>query len=830
MSAEAPKPAAPPAEGTAKAPPAKDKPAGDAPAKQQAKKEKPAKNAAAKPKAKAGHVDPKSLQLPEFWESRIKFFESLWEKQCKDYEAKEKPIKVTLLNGKEMDGVAWKTTPFDIAKAISSQLPDKMFCAKVNDQLWDLARPLEDDVAAFELLDWDSAESQKIFWHSSSHILGCSMEWLYGAKLSTGPPLEEGGFFYEAETKEPISESDYGALDTLVKDVTTKKYPFQRLVVRKEDALEMFKYNPFKFATLKDKVPENGTCTVYRCGPLIDPCRGPHLPHTGRVKSMMVHKNSSSYWRNKDTNPVLQRVYGISFPQEKLLKEWKEVMAAAAENDHRKIGPRQGLWMFNDLSPGSCFWYPAGAHVYNKLTDWIRKQYRKRGFEEVITPNMYNKKLWETSGHWQKYSEDMFRIEASSAEAAQYALKPMNCPGHCLMYSAARHSYKELPIRFADFGVLHRNELAGALSGLTRVRRFCQDDAHIFCLPEQTTVEIEHGLEFLETVYEVLDFKFHLALSTRPANMLGTHAMWDRAEEYLAVALNKFCNIPTALPDPFTEGKEFKFDGTEDSLRRIKRVMAAADKEGKPLGVKQTWVVNEGDGAFYGPKIDIRIEDAMKRKHQLGTLQLDFNLPRRFDLTYDPAVLDEAPTLPEGTLVNEAGEIFEPTSEDPEVDKHGNKKSECFSGEEAQKKFAEGWKKRPVMIHRAILGSLERCIAILAEHWKGKWPFWISPRQIVVVPVSEPHLAYARRVKDFYYGEGFQATLDSTDATLGKKIRNAQVAQYNFIIVVGAGEIEKETVTIRIRDTQEQGEVKTMSLDDSVKWFKELEATQDRKH
>eukprot|EP01064_Diplonema_japonicum_P020862 TRINITY_DN3043_c0_g1_i1.p1 TRINITY_DN3043_c0_g1~~TRINITY_DN3043_c0_g1_i1.p1 ORF type:complete len:821 (+),score=276.01 TRINITY_DN3043_c0_g1_i1:42-2504(+) len=806
----------------------------------------PAKKAKApKPKA-AKKLDPKTLKGPDFWQKRIDRFEELYKKQEEEYKSKSKPMKLKLLDGKEMECESWVTTPIVLAKKISSQLPDRVFVAKIGETLWDLTRVVEDsqDGQTIEFLDWESTEAQHMFWHSSAHILGAAMEWKYGAKLSTGPFLPEGGFFYEADTTTPVSEVEYQDIDALVKDVTSKKYPFQRLVLSKADALELFEYNKFKHATLADKVPENGFCSVYRCGPLIDPCRGPHVNTTGRVKAMMVTKNSSSYWRNKDTNPVLQRIYGISFPKAAQLDEWKKIMAAAEENDHRKIGTRQGLWMFNELSPGSCFWYPAGAHIYNRLTEWMRVLYRKHGFNEVISPNMYNKKLWETSGHWKHYSEDMFQLKGD--EKTTYALKPMNCPGHCVMFSNNRHSYKEFPVRYADFGVLHRNELQGALSGLTRVRRFCQDDAHIFCLPEQTTEEIEKGLQFLEQVYTVLGFKFHLALSTRPEGKLGTDKMWDRSEHYLRVALNKFCNIQGEQNDPFSPGKTFEYNGTESCVKRLKRNMADAEKAGTPLNVKQLWFMNEGDGAFYGPKIDIRIEDAMKRKHQLGTLQLDFNLPQRFDLSYEPKKSVEQPPLKEGQLVNCDGSLWVASESDPNVDTEGNPKEHALSGDEAKKAYVNG-EKRPVMIHRAILGSLERCIAILAEHWQGKWPFWVSPKQAIIIPVSEGFMGYAKEVKDFFYGEGFEVALDTSDATLNKKIRNAQMSQYNFIMVVGADEQANKSVNIRVRgsgkkeeedkknskdkkaDKEKEEKVATLvkSLDETLAWFQELNKTQD---
>ena len=540
--------------------------------------------------------------LPSFWEDRIAAFDELFEKQRLEYEAKEKPITITLPNGGEVSAIAFKTTPLDIAKGISNSMAAKMVGAKVNQQLWDMGRPFECD-STVELFDWESSDGPEVFWHSSAHILGAAMEWKYGAKLSTGPPLSDGGFFYEAQTENPISESDYQSIESLVKEITSKKHPFQRLVVSKKDALKLFQYNPFKVATLESKVSDEGNCVVYRCGPLVDPCQGPHLPHTGMVKALTVHKNSSSYWRNKETNPVLQRMYGISFPQEKLLTQWKEAMELAAKNDHRKLGVQQNLWMFHENSPGSCFWFPNGTKIYNKLTDWMRKEYRKRGFDEVITPNIYNKKLWETSGHWTKYSDDMYRISEGEDNKENYALKPMNCPGHCLMYSSTRRSYRELPIRFADFGALHRNELAGALSGLTRVRRFCQDDAHIFCRPDQVTSEIENALKFIEHVYSILGFKFQLTLSTRPEdNFLGTPDVWDKSEAYLQRALNKFCGIPEQLSDSI-------YDGSPSHVNSLKSKMATNSDIQET--VRHIWTVSPGQGAFYGPKIDIRIEDCM---------------------------------------------------------------------------------------------------------------------------------------------------------------------------------------------------------------------------
>ncbi len=479
-----------------------------------------------------------------------------------------------------------------------------------------------------------------------------------------------------------MSEPDFKELENVVKKIVKEKQPFERLEMKKSDLLEMFAYNQFKVRILNEKV-KTETTTVYRCGPLIDLCRGPHVRHTGKIKAMSVTNNSSAYWEGNAEAESLQRIYGISFPDTKQLKEWKQFQEEAAKRNHRKLGVEQELFFFHELSPGSCFFQPKGAHVYNTLVDFIKKEYWKRGFQEVISPNIYNSKLWQTSGHWQHYADNMFKIEI---EKEVFGLKPMNCPGHCLMFGHSSRSWKELPLRMADFGVLHRNELSGALTGLTRVRRFQQDDAHIFCMPEQIKDEIKGALDFLKHVYTTFGFSYNLKLSTRPESFLGEIEVWNQAEAMMTESLN------------------------ESGLQ---------------------WKLNPGDGAFYGPKIDITLMDALRRQHQCATIQLDFQLPIRFNLSY----------------VDDKNE-----------------------------------KQKPVIIHRAILGSVERMFAILLESFAGKWPFWLSPRQILVVPVAPPFNKYATRVKDEMRAEGFMCDADVDDSnTMNKKVRNGQLAQYNFI-------------------------------------------------
>lgn len=513
----------------------------------------------------------------------------MWDKLKAEYDAdlaskKPEDITVTLPDGKEVPAQSWRTTPYEVAKNISQGLADNTIIARVNNELWDLDRPLESN-CKLELLKIDDAEAQQVFWHSSAHILGEAMERVYGGCLCYGPPIENG-FYYDMFLGEKgISNLDFPYLESLYKNIVKEKQPFERLEMSKDDLLEMFKYNEFKVRILKEKVTTDKT-TVYRCGPLIDLCRGPHIRHTGKVKAIKVTKNSSTYWEGNANAESLQRVYGISFTDTKQLKEWEKFQEEAAKRDHRKIGREQELFFFHEMSPGSCFFQPRGAHIYNTLVEFIRSEYRKRGFQEVVTPNMYNCKLWQTSGHWQHYADNMFSFDI---EKETFALKPMNCPGHCMIFDVRCRSWRELPLRMADFGVLHRNELSGALTGLTRVRRFQQDDAHIFCTNEQIGDEVLGALEFLKHVYGVFGFTFDLCLSTRPEKYLGDLAVWDQAEKDLASSLDGF-------------------------------------------GAK--WTINPGDGAFYGPKIDITIRDALRRSHQCATIQLDFQLPIRFNLNY----------------------------------------------------------------------------------------------------------------------------------------------------------------------------------------------------
>jgi len=672
----------------------------------------------------------------------------------------QEPIQVTMPDGKVLSKTAWVDSPLSIAESISKQFAGKMVVAKVKYsrrlqglgtvvaademdedadahdeasgfELWDMARPLEGD-CELKLVPFDDPEGQETFWHSSSHVLGGALEQMYGAQLTHGPPTS-GGFFYDSYMgSQVVLSDDFGKVEAKAKELSKAKHPFVRLVLSKEDALELFADNPFKVHTIQTKVPDGSLTTAYKCGPLVDLCRGPHLPHTGRVEAFAVVKNSSAYFLGQANCDSLQRVYGISFPDSKLLKKWKQFQEEAQKRDHRRIGTEQELFFFHELSPGSCFFLPHGTRMYNALVQFIRAHYWGSGaktdriYHEVITPNMYNMNLWVTSGHAAKYKENMFVFDI---EKQEFGLKPMNCPGHCLMFRHKARSYRELPLRFADFGVLHRNELSGALTGLTRVRRFQQDDAHIYCSVGQIRSEVIGVLELIRSVYKIFGMTFSLCLSTRPETKIGDDGLWDRAEKLMEEALNDF---------------------------------------GEP------WKLNPGDGAFYGPKIDVRVYDALERPHQCATVQLDFNLPNRFDLSY--------------------------TGQGAEA-----KESLTDSSSDAERALAANNKLRPVMIHRAVLGSVERMIAILTEHYAGKWPLWLSPRQLVIVPVTKEQLAYAEELRAFFHGAGFHVDVDESLNKLPKMILNAQKAQYNYILVVGRTEVEAKAVNVRLRTGVELG-------------------------
>ncbi len=764
--------------------------------------------------------DKKANFLAPQIQARLEKFGSLYKVQCERLAAlPSREIDITLMDGKVIKGASFKTTPLEIATKISKKLAEKIVVARVKYtkrdvsffsnivdcdeekaecsdkkedtfEMIDLNTPLEGD-CNIELLTFDDPEGKQTFWHSGAHIIGRALEQVLNGYLTHGPPLKEGGFFYDIFAGErKVTPDDYKSLEAKAGELISANHPYERLLLSKKEALDLFSDNPFKIKLIQSKISDEAVTTAYRCGDLVDLCTGPHLPSTGRVKALKVLKNSASYWLSNQSNDVLQRIYAIAFPSKKELDEYIKIQEELAKRDHRNIVEAQGLIHFNPLSPGCLFFLPHGARIFNRLIEFMRNQYHFRGFTEVNTPNTFKNDLWKMSGHYFKYKEDMYFIKGDDDE---HGVKPMNCPSHCLLFNSSLRSYRDLPIRYADFGVLHRNEASGSLSGMTRVRKFHQDDAHIFCREDQILAEIQDQLEFVSYIYSLFGFEYNFELSTMPEKHLGTREMWEGAEKALAEAL---------------------------------------DKNGKP------WTLNPGDGAFYGPKIDIKVLDCYKRKHQLGTIQLDFNLPLRFNLQYkdnetdkiekgedEGAHIKDEQAKKENPKKENQKKSKKPAQPEEQVPKEGEEDQDVepiaentVSELTEEEKFGiigklkKGFK-RPIIIHRAILGSLERCIAILTEHFGGKWPFWISPRQAVIIPVSNKFDGFAEKVKNRLLAEHFYADVDNSNLTLNKRIRNAQLSQYNFILVVGEKEELDGTVTVRERDQEkETGAIKVSAL------------------
>ncbi|XP_063108715.1 threonine--tRNA ligase, mitochondrial isoform X3 [Cavia porcellus] len=619
---------------------------------------------------------------PQWLVERLGLFEELWAAQAtrlaSTAQNEARTIKVTLPGGQKVNGVAWSTTPYQLARQMSLTLADTALAAEVNGEPFDLERPLETD-SDLRFLTFDSPEGKAVFWNSSAHILGAAAEQFLGAVLCRGLSIEHGfyhDFFLGKERT--VQGSEIPILEQICQRIAADAQPFRRLVASQDQLRQLFKDNPFKLRLIEEKVT-NPTATVYGCSTSIDLCQGPHLRHAGQIGVLKLLTSSSALWRSSSSLEALQRVSGISFPTEELLRAWEAQREEAGSRDHRRIGKDQELFFFHEFSPGSCFFLPRGTRVYNALVAFIRAQYARHGFSEVKTPTLFSAKLWEQSGHWEHYREDIFTLQPKgssrpiSSQSDHFArpptetlaLKPMNCPAHCLMFAHRPRSWRELPVRLADFGALHRAEASGSLGGLTRLWRFQQDDAHIFCAPNQV-------------------------------------------------------------------------------------LQQALEESGKP------WDLKPGDGAFYGPKIDAYLQDALGRPHQCGTIQLDFQLPLRFNLQYK----------------GQAGAL-----------------------------------ERPVLIHRAVLGSVERLLGVLAESCGGKWPLWLSPFQVVVIPVGTEQEEYAREIHQSLQASGLASDLDTDwGLTLSRKVRRAQLAHYNFQFVIGQKEQNKRTVNIRTRDNRQLGE------------------------
>ncbi|MED4011135.1 threonine--tRNA ligase [Priestia aryabhattai] len=623
-------------------------------------------------------------------------------------------IQIRFLDGNEKE-FSKGITLHAIAESISSSLKKKAIAGKVNGELYDLHRAINQN-AEIEILTVDSDEGLEIMRHTTAHILAQAVKRVHkNVKLGVGPVIEDG-FYYDMDLSTTIASNELLQLEHEMKKIINENHPIERTEVTRSEAERIFsKINDeLKLELLRD-IPMNETVTIYKQGEFFDLCRGPHLPSTGMVKAFKLTKVSGAYWRGNSDNQMLQRVYGVAFRSQKQLNEYLMFLEEAAKRDHRKLGNELELFMFSDEAPGMPFYLAKGQMVKNQLEQFLRSVQEKHNYEEVRTPFMMNQQLWEKSGHWDHYKDNMYFSEVDNAK---FALKPMNCPGHMLIFKNKLHSYRDLPIRMGEFGQVHRHEFSGALNGLLRVRTFCQDDAHIFVTPEQIESEIKSVIELVDYIYKTFGFEYSIELSTRPEDSMGEDSLWELAENSLENVL-----------------KKLNFD----------------------------YKLNEGDGAFYGPKIDFHIKDALKRSHQCATIQLDFQLPEKFDLNY----------------INEKNE-----------------------------------KQRPVVIHRAIFGSLDRFFGILIEHFGGVFPTWLAPVQVKVIPVSlKVHQEYAQEIKAALGKKGIRVELDNREQKLGYKIREAQVAKVPYILVLGDKEMESNSVNVR-KHGEEKSE--TFNLDSFI--------------
>ncbi|MBI2657462.1 threonine--tRNA ligase [Candidatus Woesearchaeota archaeon] len=617
-------------------------------------------------------------------------------------------IKITLPDGSVKEyrkGI----TAGEIAFEIGKRLGEDALIARINGNLKDIFIPINED-SSLQIITYRDKEGIDVFSHSTAHLLAQAVVELFpDAKPTIGPAVEEG-FYYDFDIAHHFTPEDMVKIEQRMNDIVKKDFRIERIDLNEGEAKKLFKNNPYKIELIEEFHKENQPISAYKQGDFVDLCRGPHIPNTGKISAFRLTKVSAAYWRGDSRKQQLQRIYGISFPDKKMLDGHFRLIEEAEKRDHRKIGRELEWFSFFEESPGAPFFYPKGAIIYNQLLNFIRGEYKKRGYHEVITPLLYEKSLWITSGHWEHFRENMFTLQS---EGKEFALKPMNCPSHVLIYKSKSRSYKELPFRIADFAPLHRNELSGVLAGLTRVRKMSQDDAHIFIAPEQIEDEIFRVLDFIHCIYnEVFDFEYNVELSTRPDKFMGGISEWDKAEESLKKALEK---------------KNIKYS------------------------------VKEGEGAFYGPKIDMHMKDALGRKWQLATIQLDFQLPERFDATYVGA---------------------------------------------------DNSKHAVVMIHRALLGSIERFIGILVEHYAGRLPLWLAPVQVKILTVADRFEKYANKIKEELEKSNIRVEIDARTESMGYKVREAQLQKIPLILTVGEKEEANNAVAVRTMDNKVYFDVK----------------------
>lgn len=633
-------------------------------------------------------------------------------------------LKITLPDGsiREFEGAV---TPMDVAKSISDGLARNTISAIVNGKQVEVTTPVTED-STVQLLTWNDDMGKKAFWHSSAHLLAQAILDFYpNAKLTIGPAIENG-FYYDVDFgDEVLGEKDFEKIEKKMLENAKKDSTFNLYTVSKADALKEYADNPYKTELISNL--EDGEITFCSHDNFTDLCRGGHIPSTGIVKAVKVLNAAGAYWRGDEKNPQLTRVYGISFPKQKDLTEYLERLEEAKRRDHRKLGKELGIFAFSEkVGAGLPLWLPKGTALRKKLENFLSEAQKKAGYEFVMSPHIGGKELYVTSGHWDKYGADSFQPIKTPNEGEEFMLKPMNCPHHCEIYKVGQWSYRDLPKRFAEFGTVYRYEQSGELHGLTRVRGFTQDDAHLFCTPDQLMKEFEGVIDLVMYVFKNLGFEdFVTQVSLRDK---------ENREKYI--------------------GSEENWEKAENAI-----IQAAANK-----GLKT--VVEYGEAAFYGPKLDFMVKDALGRKWQLGTIQVDYNLPERFDLTYIGS---------------------------------------------------DGEKHRPVMIHRAPFGSMERFIAILLENTAGDFPLWLAPDQFIILPISEKYADYAKKVSQLLENHDISGLIDDRNEKTGKKIRDAEIKKYPFMLIVGENEENAGTVSVRRRG---EGDLGTMSIEDFIAYFK----------
>jgi len=634
-------------------------------------------------------------------------------------------IKITLPDNSVMEfeeGV----TGYDIAKSISPKLAKEVLSVNVNGEVWDLHRPIHKD-AKIKLNKWEDEEGKHAFWHSSAHLMAEALEELYpGIKLGIGPSIENG-FYYDVDPGDrTIAEADLPKIEKKMKELASQKEEYVRREVPKKEAMEYYRKKGDQYKVELIDELEDGTISFYTQGNFTDLCRGPHLPHTGYIKAFKLLSVAGAYWRGNEHNKQLTRIYGISFPKQKMLDEYLEMLEEAKKRDHRKLGKQLDLFTFSQkVGSGLPLWLPKGAQLRERLENYLKRIQKEYGYEQVISPHIGQKELYVTSGHYEKYGKDSFQPISTPAEGEEFLLKPMNCPHHCEIYKNYAFSYRDLPVRYAEFGTVYRYEQSGELHGLTRVRGFTQDDAHIFCRPDQLKEEFIKVIDIILKIFRSLDFNNY--------------------------------TVQISLRDP---NKKEDYIGSDENWEKSEAAILESVKE-KGLEAK----VEYGEAAFYGPKLDFMVKDALNREWQLGTIQVDYNLPDRFDLEY--------------------------------------------VGSDDQRH-------RPVMIHRAPFGSMERFVAVLLEHTAGKFPLWLTPEQAVVLPISEKFNEYAKEVSDYLNKSDIRSLVDLRNEKVGRKIRDNELKKIPYLLIVGEKEHESGSVSVRKQGEGDQGTMKMEDFKDFI--------------